>query len=273
MRITPHDLASRYAEQVLTWEAKPGLQPMLDYPRGVLTALVELGVMSAEERIGWTARWDRAALPPGPAPEPIATRARELLEREFEPTRDPRAQDPLAQRSRIFSAVKALGAAGAISRNEQREWEERLDQAFPPEPRTPVPYVAREFRGATIGAELRHGGLRLRTVEFFEDCVIVRWHLLVQGHEDRPESLHIADFAADLLDAYGPSTLEDDIGTRYAAVPPPSYSLATRWVLEDPPVLLGATAFIPALPAQASRLLIGCPAGMFEVDCPVTKDT
>jgi hypothetical protein len=266
MSLTPRDLADRYGEKVLTWFARLDLER----PRGVLSALVELGLMSTDEQVAWQARWDRASVPPGPPPDDIAARAREVLEGQLDRPPEPPGDTPTEAAGCACTTLQAFQWVGAVSGVEHADYELRRKQVFPDRPRQPPPYAARRLRAAAIGPDVRHGGLRIISVELFGDRVLVRWHLVAPSNPDPSESA-----ADDLVEAHSPAALEDAAGTRYTAVQPRSYELETRWIRGDPPVLLGTTAFVPGPPAQTIHLLVKSPAGKFEIDfspppqCPI----
>lgn len=270
MSESAHALAVASIERCLAAVPPGDLHQLVEFRCGVLDPLVELGVLSAAEAREWRGRFERAAQPLDAASPEIRARAREVLERELEDVVEPGPGEPLARRERFMSKLRALRETGAVGSDERREWVELLDRAVPApaKPSPPPAYVGRELAAVAIGPEQRLAGLRVNSAELYDDCVIVRWHLVVEATQEWRERVFMPDHGDDLTRAHGPSSLEDDLGTSYAAASGPWDGLDWEYLDHDPEVLPGATAFVPGVPAQATRLSVGSGGGNFELGLP-----
>lgn len=251
----------------------PGdFQQLVEFRCGVLDPLVELGVLSAGEAIEWRRRFERAAQPLDSASPETRARAREMLERELKAgdVVEPGPGEPLARRERFIAKLRALRETGAVGSDERRHWVERLDRAVPApaKPSLPPAYEGRELVAVALGPKQRLAGLRVNSAELYDDCVILRWHLVVEATQEWHGRVFIADHGKDLARAHGPSSLEDDLGTSYVAADGPWDGLDWFYLDQDPEVLPGATAFVPGVPAQATRLSVGSAGGNFELGLP-----
>ncbi len=239
-------------------------RPLVQNGQSLALGLAELGVLSADEAQEWHARFEHAARPLLPAGPEMRARAAKLLERELEAQPSAPA---LERREHFTEMLRALLEIGAVGWDEESDWMERLEATVPKPPVTYAPlYQARELRAVAVGPADRLGGLRITSVELFDDCLIVRWHLVVEEDHDWQGRVFPADHGGDLAETHGPNALADDLGTSYAATPIDSMDLDWLRLRQQPEVLPGASVFLPQVPDGARRLSISCPAGNFEID-------
>ena len=167
-------------------------------------------------------------------------------------------------RESFMAKLQALLETGSIAWSDRSAWVEKLDAVVPDTAprRAGPPYDGAELRAVIVGPERRLGGLRISSAEVYDDCVIVRWHLVVDADEHRRGRVAAPDHVSDLTRAYGPRSLEDDAGTAYALGPGEMWAMPSVLHLDQRrPVLPGASAFTPGPPETATRLLVACAAG------------
>jgi hypothetical protein len=83
---------------------------------------------------------------------------------------------------------RASRRSGVVDWREKREWMQRLDAAIAPAPPTPPPakpYDACDLRAVALGPPTRLGALRITSAELLADCVVIRWHLVIDEDPDR----------------------------------------------------------------------------------------
>ena len=103
----------------------------------------------------------------------------------------------------------------------------------------------------------------------FADCVVIRWHLVIEEDPGWRTRVLPADHACDLADAHGPAALTDDLATNYVMQPNTAdarYDMDWLRLRQTPEVLPGSSVFLPQVPAEATRLRVESPAGDFEID-------
>ena len=252
----------------LTHPAEGG--SMLAVRLGILDAFSELGVLDADAVGEWRSRFERAARALEPVSAEVHARAVELLERELaNAATEAERPDPLGRRERFLAKLQALLETGSIGWDERSSWDERLDEVVPDTPRSAAAptYDGAELQAVVVGPERRLGGLRVSSAEVYDDCVIVRWHLLIDEDQNWRSDVSVPDHANDLAGAHGPRSLEDDLGTEYLPGDRGSFGMWSVLHLDQrPAVLPGSSAFSPGPPLAARRLLIKCPAGAVELD-------
>ena len=265
--MSAHEWALRTVERALA-HTYPGdaAAAMGEYRRGVVGALVELGVLSQSEQREWSARMERAAQPPRPPSRDTCGRALALLEHELDAGRC--SGDLVRRRERFLAMLQALLETGTIDWEEKPGWLKRLDEAAPDlsSPYAPPPYPAGELSAVAVGPPERIDGLRITSAELYDDCSIVRWHLVVQEDQPWRERVFIADHGRDLARAHGPQRLHDNLGTTYTRMPIDTTDLDWLRLRQDPETLSGASVFTPATPPHARRLSVSCPTSDFQID-------
>ena len=223
-------------------------------------AFVAAGLISDDVGTSWKAEYARIrGLGPahrGPHDPSVEAKAIELLEALFKPVR-PRdsAEWDGAVFQRYHEALSTLIAIGALSYEQARPWLQRQSDTLvpggwkspPPEPE--MPFTAAELTAVVSGPTVRLGGMRITSVELFDDCVIVRSHQLLPGEPDDPvERRQLLGTALEL---------EDDQHTSYQPVAIPcAHGCQRPEIREWPEVLLGWQAFLPAAPINARRFFI-----------------
>lgn len=238
-------------------------RPLVENGQTLAVGLAELGVLSADEAQEWHARFEHAARPLVPAAPEVRARAGELLERELEAQPSAPAVE---RRERFTEMLHAFLETGAVGWDQNSDWIERLDATVPKAPTTHTPlYEASELRAVAVGPADRLGGLRITSAELFNDCVILRWHLVVEEDPAWRGRVFPADHGRDLAEAHGPNALADDLGTSYVALPIDRMDLDWLGLRQQPEVLRGASVFLPQVPEGANRLSVSCPAGNFEM--------
>lgn len=242
---------------------------LLAYRLGIVQAFVDLGVIDGDALHDWSERFERASQALEPVSVKSRARAVELLERELARTaRAGETFDRLGPREPFLAKLQALLETGHIDWGDRNAWLEKLDEVAPEAPSCPSAqsYDGAELRAVIVGPERRLGGLRINSVEVYDDCVIVRWHLVADADDDWRAHVAAPDHANDLARAHGPRSLEDDLGSAYSLGPPGSFGMWSVLYLDQrPAVLPGASAFTPGPPTAATRLSIACAAGAVEL--------
>ena len=262
-------LALKAVERLLAGTHPGEGESMLAYRLGMLDAFSQLGVLDAEALGGWRARFERAARALEPVSTEVHACAVELLERELA-SAAARAErsDPVGRCDRFLAKLQALLETGSIGWHDRSAWVARLDDVVPATSGRAAPaYDGAELQAVVVGPERRLGELRVSSAELYDDCVIIRWHLVVDEDQDWRRDVALPDHANDLARAHGPHSLTDDLGTEY--LPGVSGSFAHWSVLhlyQRPAVLPGSSAFTPGPPPAAKRLSIGCAAGAVDLD-------
>lgn len=272
MTVTAHDMAVRHLKLSLAIASllHREASPFVEHGRSLACGLAELEVLTAGEQADWAERFERANswLP---AREKTRERARQLLEGELVAA-SALADDRLEHRERFTDALQTFLEIGVADWHEKRAWTERLDEVIPPPPPTPPtpkPYDACDIRAVALGPPERLGGLRITSAELFANCVVIRWHLVLEEDPGWRARVFPADHACDLADAHGPAALTDDLATNYVMQPntiDTRYDMDWLRLKQTPEVLPGSSVFVPQVPAHATRLRVGSPADGFEID-------
>ena len=112
-----------------------------------------------------------------------------------------------------------------------------------------------DLRRVVLGPPERHGGVRVTSVELYEDGVAIRWHMvrLAPGESGAvpslPDEVEGVDAARRAQEPY--FSVYDDIGTRYRFQSGGGGGGNGRF---SDRVRKGTQTFTPAVPAQASTL-------------------
>ncbi len=264
------ELARKALERALGI-TKPGSGPLSDYGRGLAGAFADLGLIETDQELEWSARFERSGRPLEPPSAELHARAVELLEQELDDRAsdaEPGPDDSLGRRERFTTKLQALLETGIIDWGEGSDWIDRLDRVFPDcsaRPELPA-YAGLELRAVAIGPGTRLAGLRMTSVEMYDDCVIVRWHLLPDDHEEWCDRIALTDHVEDLIRAHCPASLQDDLGTAYVPAPAGVWTWRDVFHLRQrPAVMTGSSAFTPGTPQDATKLSIACASGDVEI--------
>jgi len=264
-----HRLAVKALERSLALSHPGEGGSLLAHRLGLVQAFVDLGVISAEGMHDWRERFERASQALEPVSAKSRARAVELLERELARAASASETfDPLGPRESFLAKLQALLETGHIDWRDRSAWVEKLDEVAPEPPSRPAapPYDGAELRAVIVGPERRLGGLRINSAEVYDDCVIVRWHLVVDEDDDWRAHVATPDHADDLARAHGPRALEDDAGTSYTLGPAGIFGMwSVLHVDQRPAVIPNASAFTPGPPTTATRLSVACAAGAVEL--------
>ncbi len=263
-----HRLAVKALERSLALTHPGEGGGLLAHRLGIVQAFFDLGVIDRDALHEWSERFERAAQALEPVPAEPRARAVELLERELaRAASTSEAFEPLGPRESFLAKLQALLETGYIDWADKSAWVEKLDEVAPETSSAPAPpYDGAELRAVIVGPKRRLGGLRINSAEVYDDCVIVRWHLVVDDDGDWRAHVAVPDHADDLARAHGPRSLEDDVGTAYSLGPAGIFGMCSVLHLRQrPAVVPGASAFMPGPPTAAMRLSVGCAAGAVEL--------
>lgn len=268
MNALAHDMAIKSLERSLISLTGPHARMFAEHAKGLACGLAELQLLTPAEQADWNERFERAARPIAPAGEEIRRRAHQLLEHELAADND-LANDPLERRERFTDMLQILLEIGAIDRQQQDRWMQRLDETIAPVTMTPPAtlYQATGLHAVALGPPDRLAGLRITSAELFEDCVMIRWHLVIDEAPDWRGHVFPSDHGCDLAQAHGPAALTDDLATRYVLTPVSTmFDLDWLRLKQNPEVLPGASVFVPHVPDRATQLTVASNAGSFEID-------
>ena len=240
-----------------------------DYPAAV-DALVAVGVLSTEQAEIWKAEHARlrasGAGHQGPYDEDIEAKAEQLLEDLFAPVRARASDDwDSAMYQRYQEALSTLTGIGALSHERARPWFGRQQQVLAPaggwpepEPDPEMAFAAGELSAVIAGPVDRVDGMRVTGLELYGDCVIVRFHQLLQ--EEPADPVQRREYLRT------PFALSDERGTEYrpAAIPTPR-GCKPREVTGWPEVLVGWQAFVPGSPLDVRAFTVSWREYRFEL--------
>ena len=224
-----------------------------------LELFVALGALSGEEADDWRRRFEAAEERPEPNAR-LRKRAREHLAH-----LDKEAGDRNGER--LEAAVAAFAGLGLLTKAEEREWNDRLqtragDEELDEDAQRWLEDAkrAKAFDDSTvlstlIGPHRRVAGMYVTLVELAAGGVVVHWHFAAQPGESSDADAVWRRLAWDEVPD-GPEPfkssvlgLTDDIGTDYLCAGS-GYSSTG----DDRHVAYGETSFVPAVPADATRL-------------------
>jgi hypothetical protein len=242
----------------------------------LVEAIVAVGLLDDQEANEARERLVAAALD---AREPGAVNpsAQQRVFQRFGALVDQAAERPtVEERNRLLMAVGALEDIGVFDADQRSELNESLGRVVPAEERQPPPPSTeqRRERHEFLGEDLTHvvagppermGGVRLTGVELYTDGVVVRLHVLTPRIDidspgaNWPDERH-PDLASEHYHRLG---LSDDVGTPYR----PRGGGGAGQQRGAGLVMRRVTVFAPAVPAQASQLVLADVGGRrrFEV--------
>jgi hypothetical protein len=207
-----------------------------------LQALAAIGLLDGSEVAAWRERFEEVR---GHEEVVVDAALRERAERYLEsllldsPPED-EGPDPLA------SALQVLEEIGVLGEEESGRWLERAyaaedadDDEDDDDDDWPA-FDERELRRVLLGPSEETGGFRVTSVELYSQGVVVRWSARggeVGGAEPEPDLV-----------------LSDDMGTVYEPTGGGSAGGGSE-------LTRGEAEFVPAVPDEASRLVVRGPGG------------
>jgi hypothetical protein len=222
-------------------------------------ALAAVRAISLEEAASWTERFERALKSIHAPANVLATpptrfRADEILERLSS------RRTSATGTEEWFWVLTALQNIGVLSGQRRREEEARIvargrgakthgtemsaAEAAPP-------LRATDLQRVIPGPSRRRLGLRVTSLEVYSDCVIVRWHYLVQEADANRALSSVADDMVRRLE------LRDDSGTQYMSSRLGSVVSSLGGLAAAPRrAVTGSQAFVPTVANDATVVTI-----------------
>jgi hypothetical protein len=237
---------------------KPGDPILAAGNEGRLLAMEYVGAITLAEGAEWRERLRQAsmatALPRMPVPEEVRNRAVLHLEKLAAGV----AAEPGDSSPAALSSVLAYERAGVLSADEALAWRERLCAQMGLQPERPPLCSQGDLVGVLPGPPTRYQGIRITSVEFYTDGVVIRWHR-AQHWPDGSETPRIwtrVDQETKGADELTPRSLTDDVGTVYVVG-------RVRWEIGINGggwlVRFGSSSFTPAVPIAAQSLRVPVP--------------
>jgi hypothetical protein len=230
---------------------------------GRLLAMEHVGAITAEEAAHWRRRLHAAASWQEPArelvPDEVVARAVHHLEAILAPITASAREGAGAG----FSAIAAYEKTGIIPADEALAWRERLRAKLDAEPERPPRCSKRNLLRVIAGPAERTHGLRITSVELYDDGVVLRWHH-ARDWAHGPETSRIwnhIDIGSGAA-GYEPHALTDDLGTRYIGGGGPDLGISGA----GSAVHFGSSGFTPAVPARARHLHVPLADGGTDID-------
>ena len=232
---------------------------------GRLLAMEQVGAITADEAAHWRRRLHEASRWPEPAREPpphdVAARAAGHLEGLLTPISSSAYEEATA----CFSAIAAFEQTGILTADQALAWRERLRAQLDMRPERPPRCSRRNLLRVIAGPAERTHGLRVTSVELYDDGVALQWHR-AREWADGPETPRVwsaVDIETAGADELGPHALTDDLDTRYVGSGgSDSFGInGGGWV-----VRFGTSVLTPAVPARARRLRVSLGDGDIDVD-------
>jgi hypothetical protein len=244
--------------------------PRLPTGLDVVDAFEAVGLLDSADAEIWRTRLVAPSPPFEWSPEVRARVSEYLAELVAAAHELPRDDDAWHRPQVVMNDLRALGLIGD---DELRQWFTRLsppDEHPGSEPR--LEHDARRldrFVRCVPGPPERQGGMRLLSVDLFEDGVAVHIHLARRGrdadHVFRPLPDEIEPDAARTLRTRPIlASLRDDLGTAYLALGGGGGGGGSNHA-DGPLVRHYGSTFAPAVPSSAKRLTVGMGDGSFEV--------
>jgi hypothetical protein len=203
-----------------------------------LEAFASIGLLESEEVEAWRRRFaDAGRSEPVVVDDALRSRVERYL-RSLLPAGAPTDEDD----DQMSAAIEVLERLGLLSEDEGMQWFDRALQVDPDyeegDDADDLPdYEGRELRRVLLGPLDEAGGVRVTSVELYEDAVMVRWSVSAGGRMD--------------YDAEPELELSDDAGTDYGLIDGSSGSTsASEWVR-------GESTYVPGVPETATRLVVG----------------
>lgn len=222
----------------------------------LISALVDLDLLSPEERDRWTARLARASEDPLDRPlagSDLRRQANEYIEQCLAGGAPGGGEDSNGQ-WRAYGALQAFVEVGLLTGHDFERWQRQLWQRDVVSDDEELLDAASRFDMTHLmrvvpGTDERVGGVRVTVVESYGGGVSVQWHQAPGEHalrhwvRGRRQKLSLSDDP--------PMRLTDELGTAYRWAGGGSSHGSKRGEGE-----LGRTDFVPAVPEQVRRLLI-----------------
>jgi len=222
----------------------------------LISALVDLDLLSPEESERWTARLARASQDPLDRPlaaPDLRRQANEYIDRclaEIAPGGGEGSNDHW----RVYGALEAFVEVGLLTGHDFEQWQRQLWQRDAVSDSEESLDAASRFDMTHLmlvvpGPDERVGGLRVTVVELYGDGVSVQWHRAPGGNarrhwrRARRQKLSLLDDP--------PMRPIDELGTAYRWAGGGSSHGSKRGEGE-----VGRTDFVPTVPEQVRQLLI-----------------
>jgi hypothetical protein len=214
-----------------------GFDPVAHF-EAQLEALAELGLLTPDEMETWRGRFAEAGRPAAPVVVDEALRAR--VERYLQSLMPAGGAPTDEEDDQLSVAIEVLERLGVLTEEQGMEWHMRALRADPDheddEDDDDFPeYEARELRRVLLGPVEEHDGVRITSVELYDDAVVVRWNAAAGTHLAH-------DMEPDL-------SLSDDLGTPYSPTGGSGGSGGSERMRGD-------SDFVPGVPAGAGRLTL-----------------
>lgn len=232
---------------------------------GRLLAMERIGAITAKEAAHWRRRLHDAGWwrePAGnPPSEDVRARAADHLEARLEPV-SPSARERAAA---CLSAIGAYEQTGIFTAAEALAWRDRLNAKLGLAPVRPRRCSRRNLLRVVAGPAKRWHGLRVTSVELYDDGVVLQWH-----HSDEwvdgPATARVwseRDYETiPFEDEIYPHSLTDDLGTCYVGDATPFFGINGGGSI----VSFGTSAFTPAVPLRAKQLHAPFWDGAIDID-------
>lgn len=222
---------------------------------GRLLAMEYVGAITPAEGADWRERLREASAATSSTHRPVSEEVRRRAVSHLERLAAGAASEPAVSYAAALSSVLAYERVGVLSPDEAFTWRERLRAQMGLEPERPPLCSRRDLRAVHAGPVRRYQGVRIASVEFYADGVVLRWHRAQPWRDssDPPRIWSRIDQETEGADRVTPTALTDDIGTRYMVGRVRS-ELGTNgggWL-----VRLGSSSFTPAVPPAARRLRV-----------------
>lgn len=231
---------------------------------GRLLALEHVGAITAEEVESWRRRLQDAGSWREPACEPPSERVRALAVNHLDGLLAPLAASAREGATACFSAIAAFEKAGILTADDALARREQLRARLGLEPERSPRCSRKNLLRVIAGPRERMHGLRITTLELYDDGVVLQWHHAREWADGpgTPRVWNDIDVETADADDLDPHALTDDLGTRYIGGDGPDFGInGGGWV-----VRFGASVFTPAVPARATRLHVPLCDGDIEVD-------
>lgn len=216
---------------------------------GTLMALEHVGAISAEERAWWSDRLWAAASWRDPPFEPAADVVARALAH-VEELAAPVSASHRDGAQRCFAAIAAYRRIGVLGDDEAQALRDDVRARMGLDPERPPRCSRRRLDRVLAGPATRVQGLRVTSVELYDDGVLLQWQNAwpMPGGDPTPRVWNDVDIEVD--ETPFPYRLADDLGTRYLGGGGSDYGInGGGWCIR-----FGSSSFTPAVPAEARRL-------------------
>jgi hypothetical protein len=242
-----------------TWWAHPHdgetTERYLWRTEGHIKTLHQVGLLDDAEAEEWRRRYRLAADDRGEPVTDMTDRIIEAIDAAFDQV------EPIAaggdEHLRLLATLHAADALKAIPEEQRNEWlatlaslirGRRVELRSRPEPPRPPAQgrnrVGGNLRRVVVGPPDRKAGLRIMSVELYDDSVAVQWHYThpeLPGPDERPRGGRRVE-------------LSDEVGTAYFGLG--AHTTRVDRAPKGPPVVRGSKFFVPAVPDEVRSVNI-----------------